>query len=59
MEKIMYMSQGAVNGRKSSRARHVEQLEHERRFGRIMAALMLLSGCLIGSGITLMVMGVI
>lgn len=55
----MYMSQGAVNGRKSSRARHVEQLEHERRFGQIMAALMLLSGCLIGSGITLMVMGVI
>ncbi|MBO6015347.1 MAG: hypothetical protein J6S50_05620 [Oscillospiraceae bacterium] len=59
MDRIEYMAQGSLNRRKSARIRHIEALEHEKRYGRIMAALMLVSGCLIGSGITLMVLGVI
>lgn len=59
MNELSYMSQGTVNGRRSTRARHLEAIERERVYGRIMSAIMLVSGCLIGSGITLMVLGVI
>lgn len=53
------MTQGVVNGRRTARARHIEALERERNYGRLIAVLALIGGALIGMGITLMVQGVI
>jgi hypothetical protein len=53
------MVQGTVNGRRTTRARHIEALERERNYGRLIAVLALIGGALIGMGITLMVQGVI
>ena len=59
MEKIEYMEQGTVNGRRTVRARHIEALDRERHYGRIMSGMTLVIGALIGSLITLFVQGVI
>lgn len=54
-ERVKYMAQGTVNGRKTRRVRHMEEVEAEKRYGRIMATLTLLGGILIGVFVTMIV----
>ena len=56
---ISCMTQGAVNGRKSIRARHMDALECERRHGQIIAALALAVGAILGCMVTLIVQGIL
>lgn len=59
MERIEYMTQGIVNGRRTARARHMEAVARERHYWQMVAILALVAGAMIGAAVTLFVQGVI